>query len=346
MNFVPMLTRSLLVLCLALTVLCPFAHAEVIELEGVVKAVDAEARTVSIERKTAKGTKTLDLEVNKKAGDLSAVKVGDAVSFSYDPGLEVVTKIGGNDVPVAMGQELVALKELRKGYNTAPWVSEDGLRLFWQSAEQDGTRWIWTASRTKPNGLWEGQAKVVPGSDPTLTSDELNLYVFEAGTICVATRQSREESFSRPQPIAELKQLGMLARPCVSADGLLLWCDRKDTGTVRVSRTKVSEPWGEQKVVDRKVVGMGNGFVINSVSGYGVFALGSPVADGHHFAFATTADMGLSFSSPRPLALPNNADGKFPFYCEATNELYFAGQQGQDKTSQLYVVRNCVLPNH
>jgi hypothetical protein len=49
------------------------APAEVIELEGKVKSVDAEARAISIERKTAEGTKTLDLEVNKKAGDLSAV---------------------------------------------------------------------------------------------------------------------------------------------------------------------------------------------------------------------------------------------------------------------------------
>ncbi len=62
----------------------------------------------------------------------------------------------------------MALKELRKGYNTAPRVSENGLRLFWQSAEKDGTRWIWTASRTKPTGLWERQAKVLPGSDPTI----------------------------------------------------------------------------------------------------------------------------------------------------------------------------------
>jgi Cu/Ag efflux protein CusF len=71
------------------------AYAEVIELEGVVKAVDAEDRSITIERKTAKGTKTLELEVAKKAGNLSAVKVGDSVSFSYDPSLEIVTGIGG-----------------------------------------------------------------------------------------------------------------------------------------------------------------------------------------------------------------------------------------------------------
>lgn len=83
----------------SLVILLSAAHAEVIELEGTVKAVDADARTISIERKTAKGTKTLDLEVNKKAGDLSAVKVGDKISFSYDPDLELITKIGEEKDP-------------------------------------------------------------------------------------------------------------------------------------------------------------------------------------------------------------------------------------------------------
>ena len=57
------------------------AHAEVLELEGTVKSVDATARTMSVERKTPKGNKTLELEVNKKAGDLSSVKVGDRITF-------------------------------------------------------------------------------------------------------------------------------------------------------------------------------------------------------------------------------------------------------------------------
>jgi hypothetical protein len=82
--------------CLALLLAaCGAAHAEVRELEGTVKAVDATARTMSVERKTAKGTKTLELEVTKKAGDLSSVKVGDRITLSYDPDLELVTKLGG-----------------------------------------------------------------------------------------------------------------------------------------------------------------------------------------------------------------------------------------------------------
>jgi len=76
-----------------LLIFCAAAHAEVLELEGTVKAVDATARSITIERKTPKGNKTLELEVTKKAGDLSGVKAGDSISFSYDPDLEIVTKV-------------------------------------------------------------------------------------------------------------------------------------------------------------------------------------------------------------------------------------------------------------
>lgn len=86
------------VLCVALAwVPSAMLHAEVLELEGMVKAVDSDDRTITIERKTAKGTKTLELEVAKKAGDLTGLKVGDTISFGYDPDLEIVTKIGGGD---------------------------------------------------------------------------------------------------------------------------------------------------------------------------------------------------------------------------------------------------------
>jgi hypothetical protein len=87
------LTGSWVAVCLL--AFASYSHAEVLELEGVVKAVDAADRTLSVERKTPKGTKTLELEVNKRAGDLSSVKVGDRITFSYDPDLELVTKLGG-----------------------------------------------------------------------------------------------------------------------------------------------------------------------------------------------------------------------------------------------------------
>lgn len=134
--------RVLLATLLAFAVHVSFA--EVIDLEGTVKAVDASARTITIERKTPKGTKTLELEVTKKAGDLSSVKAGDSISFSYDPDLELVTKLGSGDA----GEANTTNEVCRVTFS----ISETGdcrLRLE-KSAPSSGV-----TERTKqPNGTW------------------------------------------------------------------------------------------------------------------------------------------------------------------------------------------------
>jgi carboxyl-terminal processing protease len=97
----------ILLACSTLGQLWTTVHAEVIDLEGTVKAIDATARTITIERKTPKGVKTLELEVNKKAGDLASVKVGDRIAFSYDPDLELVTRLGSGQGKPAQPQDAV-----------------------------------------------------------------------------------------------------------------------------------------------------------------------------------------------------------------------------------------------
>jgi uncharacterized protein (TIGR03067 family) len=67
--------------------------AEVLELEGTVKEIDPSSRSISIVRKTPKGEKVLDLEVAKNAGDIGSFKVGDRVSFAYNPDVEIISKI-------------------------------------------------------------------------------------------------------------------------------------------------------------------------------------------------------------------------------------------------------------
>jgi len=82
-----------LAVALILVVQTSVSHAAVLELEGTITAIDATVRTVSIARTTANGDKILKVEVAPRAGDLSALKVGDAITFSYDPEDEIVTVI-------------------------------------------------------------------------------------------------------------------------------------------------------------------------------------------------------------------------------------------------------------
>ena len=138
MNRLAALAFASVLVCHAVT------HAEVIELEGTIKAVDAESRTISIERKTAKGTKTLDLEVTKKAGDLGTVKAGDKISFSYDPDLEVVTKFGG-----------------AKGAGDPGALSDKKLLRFTVSISETGEASVALSQPTKTEGDDDNKSGVV-----------------------------------------------------------------------------------------------------------------------------------------------------------------------------------------
>jgi uncharacterized protein (TIGR03067 family) len=68
-------------------------QAEVLELEGTVKSIDAASRSISISRKTPKGEKVLELEVAKNAGDISGFKEGDTIAFAYNPDVDIISKI-------------------------------------------------------------------------------------------------------------------------------------------------------------------------------------------------------------------------------------------------------------
>ncbi len=68
-------------------------HGAEVKVEGVLKGVDAKARSLTVERTTATGKKELSLEVAEEAGDISSLKVGGEVSLIYDSTLELVTKI-------------------------------------------------------------------------------------------------------------------------------------------------------------------------------------------------------------------------------------------------------------
>jgi hypothetical protein len=106
-----------------------------VRVEGVVKAVDAKERTLTVEKKSAKGTKVLSLEVANEVGDLASLKVGSEVSLSYDSTLEVVTAIEGprfdrkprvSDVPVVSGLSHGRSKTVKWDARTLVLIEQGG----------------------------------------------------------------------------------------------------------------------------------------------------------------------------------------------------------------------------
>jgi hypothetical protein len=89
--------RFITTLTLLAIAIGPIVLAETVDLEGVVKAVDADARTVTIERKTASGLKSNTIDVAVSAGDLGEIKPGTRITYSYDTSLEVITAMSEGD---------------------------------------------------------------------------------------------------------------------------------------------------------------------------------------------------------------------------------------------------------
>src|SRR4051794_25366642 len=77
---------------------CLSALADLVTFEATIKAVDAKARRITV---TRPGGKALDLEIGKGAkvsiggreASLEALRVGSEASITYEPRLEIVTRI-------------------------------------------------------------------------------------------------------------------------------------------------------------------------------------------------------------------------------------------------------------
>lgn len=130
---------------------------------------------------------------------------------------------------------------------TAPWVSQDGLRLYYtrytgstwnymiHMAFRDSVDDHWTRVSSQISGLemWDIHYQDKNDATPTLTSDELTMFYRSArsGTyaIWMATRSSIVDTndnfveFTNPVMIPELSDIGQTAEPCILPDGLTIY---------------------------------------------------------------------------------------------------------------------------
>ena len=219
--------------CLLLTLGLSTANAEIVTIEVAIKSVDAKDRTITASRKD----KTLELDVSKRAevvingkvGKLDALAAGQKANIDYETTLEIVTKIEatgeGTNLPAP---ELVALKELNtEDHETNPWLSADGLTIYWNvNIPPQKTKWVWTANRPDTDSLFDNKQRLLPGSDPTVSIDGLEMILLQDGVLCSAVRDDIDKPFQRPKVIKELgNKYGFLAAPCLSSDGLTLYYD-------------------------------------------------------------------------------------------------------------------------
>lgn len=211
------------------------AQAEVVSIEATIKSVDAKARTITVQRKD----KTSELDVSRKAkitlldkdATLEALKAGQEVTLTFHTDLEIVLKIeASKKLEIS---EVLNLSELNTSEtDMTPWLSSDGLTIYWSAGTFPSDWWIWTASRKDASSLFKNKKRLFRGHSPVVTHDGLEL-IFnspDSPKFFVTTRDSTEDEFRRPRVIEELRfsKENQTAPRSLSHDGLSLYFDYLD----------------------------------------------------------------------------------------------------------------------
>ena len=212
-----------------------------VELSGKVLAVDSAGRWITIERDKGDSKKPVTLDVADSVLAGKELALGTSVTLDYDPESEVITKIvgGGTESPSGNDEmaQVILIQELdAAGHEDQPWVTPDGLTIFWTTQKPGEKKQVWSASRTSPQLLFGNKKQVTIGQDNTFTADALEGIVFlpqqGQGNLCVVERPAIVEPFSRPTVMQEFPaSLGFLAGPSLSDDGNTLYLERLGEGT-------------------------------------------------------------------------------------------------------------------
>ena len=298
---------------------------------------------------------TLDLELSKntkitaknKPLESRSLQAGQSVKLKYHDGLGIVLEI---DVlsPIEKKPELVVLNELdTQGEESNPWFSSDGLTIYYTVKEPlQQTRWVWTAKRKDTESLFEDPKRLIPAMDFTVSDDGLEMILFLNRGLYQTTRDTVEDNFKRPSRITSaVIQNGFLAGPCLSADGLTLYCDsmRKGFGAqiqVMTRNTKTSN-WSKPEPLKLTPIGKMK-YPYISRDGKYLFCTSKDISQGSNIIVHSGRDADGGFHSANIVNVDSrNIRGIFPRYVEATNELFFAGEpENGNGELKLMVLKN------
>lgn len=321
--------------------LCNTAEAEILKIQATLKSVDSASRSITIDRKG----KEIKLDVSRKAAisangsnaTLEELGPGQKVAIEYESQFEIVTKITATgDAGTSAGPELLVLSEINgDGPAMDPWVSHDGLTIYWTS---EGA--IWTARRKDSQSFFENKKRLMTGRHATVSGDGLQMILLskrtdgqKGETLWSSTRRSVDEAFRRPSEIRELKSQPSVKNPALSKDGLTLIFNRGVGEQVQVvysTRRSITSSWSTPKPMPVQWRGPGR-LTWGSVSqdGKSLFCVveGDPATanEGMLRRFKRTAP-NTPFANPEKIQF----DGitklvcRSPRYVQATNELFFA----------------------
>lgn len=258
--------------------------------------------------------------------------------------------------------ELVVLKELNSDdMESGPWVSADGLTIYWTVFYHRLGPVIWKAKRSGPAAAFEKSERLFSGAYPSLNADGRIMVLNRRGGLRITQRASVDQPFPRPADIAELQDEPYCRRACLSEDGLSLYFERlggepRGVELCVTRRRSDTSPWEVPKrlAFDRSQTRS------PKISCPFVFRNGSALlcADyrklgrgSSNFMLWTRSRPDGPFDQSRYLEFDGlTAFGLCPRYVEATHELFFTSDRtvsgrADDRGPDLYVIKNVWLPD-
>ena len=330
-------------------------HAEIVSVKGTVKSIDSVERLLELTLESG----TIELEVSRKAEvtadgqavELNDVSTGQKVSVKYHEDLDIVVeiKIDGS-VPSSSDKvvELLEVSELSPNGNPQyPWLSPDGLTIYWEERESGGSS-IWTAVRDDVDSLFEEKKRLVRGRHPTVSADGREMILLVDGVLHSTTRSSIDDTFKRPRAIRELRDQQNVKNPSLSEDGLTLYFNRGGTENHEFAmsgRIATSSSWGRPKTFRVQHTEVKGFLTWPFVSNDGLRLLctneGSGRSNGNLMIWTrkTTND---SFREFEFIEVPDTDPifGRSPRFVESTGELFFTSPKPEAKMFGISVIKN------
>ena len=305
-----------------------------ITVKATIKSIDSTQSSITIQRKS----KTLDLElsdnvrilIDGKSADLSSLKKGAEASVTFNSTLEIVTKIVVGDEPKTLKPTISVISELDgRGQESHPWLSSDGLTIYWTSSNpRQNVPWINMAKRGDNSSLFGEPSELIPAMDFSLSDDQLEIIMFLDRSLHQSTRNSVKDRFGRLTRLNLSLRGGFLAGPCLSRDGLRLYCDGviKGRGSqIHVSERKTkNSPWSNPIPLRLPYRGVVK-YPFISDDELHLFCTAKDINRGSNILVFSRKDKNSEFDSVGVVELDNAVvRGIFPRYCAKTNELVFS----------------------
>jgi WD40 repeat protein len=263
--------------------------------------------------------------------------------------LESETTTPANLVP-----QLSKLKNINgPGTDAHPWLSRDGLTIYWDRGDT-----IWTASRSSAGDDFSEPRQLIPGRHPTLSGDQLELIVLaiddDERPLGLATRSSAEGSFGPVRVIEELNNQSHVKSPALSDDGLTLVFEQgiplKEKRFVISRRNDRNARWSTPQLLPVDAGSYGDEpwtWAFLSPDRLTLFCCYGGVKL-NRFLVGRRATAGEAFADFQLVQVGNPAvEGRAPRYVKATNELFFSAvpsPESPDSEGELWVIKNFYPP--